>query len=90
MVVRKESLKWDGGEPHNSHNLHTVHITFVQVDDKTGRVTGSQKTYAICGFIRGMVRLPGVLESDASNDDSHYQSLCIVLPFSSLPDVSLS
>ena len=27
----------------------------MQVDDKTGRVVGTHKTYAVCGFIRGMV-----------------------------------
>lgn len=30
---------------------------FMQVDDKTGRVTGGFRTYAVCGYIRGMVSL---------------------------------
>ena len=42
----------------NSHCVHDCMFFLslrVQVDEKTGRVTGTHKTYAICGFIRGMV-----------------------------------
>lgn len=44
----------------------------MQVDDKTGRVTGTHKTYAICGFIRGMVRLPHNKEQYESGTSSYY------------------
>jgi len=32
----------------------SVQINIAELDEKTGRLTGSNKTYAICGKIRGM------------------------------------
>merc|ERR1711931_141101 len=32
----------------------SVQINIAEVDEKTGRMTGDYKTYAICGKIRGM------------------------------------
>merc|ERR1712025_580915 len=32
----------------------SVQINIAMVDEKTGRMTGENKTYAICGKIRGM------------------------------------
>ena len=32
-----------------------VCVCCVQVDEKTGRVTGTYKTYAVCGLVRAMV-----------------------------------
>ena len=40
-----------------TEDLSTVDFSFMQVDDKTGRVTGGFRTYAVCGYIRGMVSL---------------------------------
>jgi small subunit ribosomal protein S21e len=32
----------------------SIQINIAEVDEKTGRMTGTNKTYAICGKIRGM------------------------------------
>ena len=32
----------------------SVQINVASVDDKTGRVTGSHSTFAICGYLRAM------------------------------------
>jgi len=32
----------------------SIQINIAEVDEKTGRMTGAYKSYAICGFIRAM------------------------------------
>jgi len=32
----------------------SIQINIAELDEKTGRMTGSSKTYALCGKIRGM------------------------------------
>merc|ERR1712133_304794 len=41
-------------QDHRSRRSSSVQINIAMVDEKTGRMTGENKTYAICGKIRGM------------------------------------
>merc|ERR1711942_556888 len=46
----------------------SVQINIAMVDEKTGRMTGDNKTYAICGKIRGMGESDDALQRLARKD----------------------
>nr|CAL69111.1 TPA: putative 40S ribosomal protein S21 isoform 2 [Spadella cephaloptera] len=46
----------------------SVQINIAAVDEKTGRMTGEHKTYAICGKIRGMGESDDCLNRLAKKD----------------------
>lgn len=49
-------LSWTGGDCFTFLYICVLfHICLLKVDETTGRMTGTYKTYAICGAIRRMV-----------------------------------